>query len=213
MRARRAVEAIDHGNGPVPVHVDRRSTGLARRLQRRLRAGERECEERRIRHGTVHRRDGWRRAAATAHDGATRFVAAMVARRHSPRVHARTRTRRQTSAATALSSVDARRRAGTTDGSAERRGRPEMVSGWHAHRLQERDVPRIFNRARRASRSARPRTPTTDVWTRRVNPTCGRLRARSTGRMTTGIWIRPAQRTSGSSRHRLRRRTRARRSR
>ena len=42
-------------------------------------------------------------------------------------------------AATALSPFDARRRAGTADGSAERRGQPEVVPGWHAHRLQERD--------------------------------------------------------------------------
>ena len=72
----------------------------------------------------------------------------------------------------------------------------------------------IFNHARRASHaSARPRTPRTVVWTRRVNPTCGRLRARCTDRTTMAIWIRLAQRTSGSPRHRRRRRTRAPRSR
>ena len=76
-----------------------------------------------------------------AHDGATRFVAAMVARRHPPRIHARTRNRTANGCrhSSILLSMRGGEPAPLTD-LPKGAGEPEMVPGWHAHRLQERDV-------------------------------------------------------------------------
>ena len=57
----------DHGDGPVPLRVDRRSPDLARRRRRGLRARDRQQEEGRIRHRAVDRPRGRVGAAAPVH--------------------------------------------------------------------------------------------------------------------------------------------------
>ena len=131
--------AGDHGDGPVPVRVDRRPADLPGRSRRRVRPRGRQQEEGRIRHRAVDRPRRRLRHPAAVHERAAGHGPALVAGRAAPGLPARGREGRQAPAAADPPDGAGGRRGEGDHGPAQGRERAGVVARRPHPRLDEHD--------------------------------------------------------------------------